>query len=131
MSLIPPPKLQKLQAALHARAAGLGRLLLHRPGQRYLPDDQCTRPVPVPQVVASQAQEAQAGSVLVLESMAGKGLWPAPTEMGPAPPAACERVNLLREPDAGDPQVRFDERDVETEHGAAREAPATERAGNG
>ena len=25
--------------------------------------------------------------------------------------------------------VRFDERDVETEHGAAREAPATERAG--
>ena len=26
-------------------------------------------------------------------------------------------VNLLREPDAGDPHVRFDERDVETEHG--------------
>jgi hypothetical protein len=26
---------------------------------------------------------------------------------------------------------RFDERDVETEHGAANEAPADERAGNG
>ena len=40
-------------------------------------------------------------------------------------------MNLLREPDAANPQVRFDERDVETEHGSAIEAPATERAGNG
>ena len=37
---------------------------------------------------------------------------------------------LVREPDAGKPPVRFDERAVETEQGAAREAPATERAGN-
>jgi len=36
--------------------------------------------------------------------------------MGPFPPTAYERVNLLRDPDAGDPHVRFDERDVETEH---------------
>ena len=28
--------------------------------------------------------------------------------------AACESMNLLREPDAGDPHVRFDEREVET-----------------
>ena len=39
-------------------------------------------------------------------------------------------VSLLREPDAADPHVRFDERDVETEHGEASEAPANERAGN-
>jgi hypothetical protein len=38
-------------------------------------------------------------------------------------------MNLLREPDAGDLHVRFDEREVETEHGQAREAPANERAG--
>src|SRR5205809_4758373 len=38
---------------------------------------------------------------------------------------------LVREPDAGNPPVRFDERGVETGHGRAREAPATERAGNG
>jgi len=31
-----------------------------------------------------------------------------------------ESVSLLREPDAGDPPVRFDERDVETEHGEPR-----------
>jgi len=37
---------------------------------------------------------------------------------------------LVREPDAGDPHVRFDERDVETEHGTASEALATERARN-
>ena len=34
------------------------------------------------------------------------------------------------EPDAGEPHVRFDERDVETEQGGAIEAPADERAGN-
>jgi hypothetical protein len=39
-------------------------------------------------------------------------------------------VSLLREPDAANPHVRFDERDVETEHGPDREAPADERAGN-
>jgi hypothetical protein len=41
-----------------------------------------------------------------------------------------ESVSLLREPDAGDPPVRFDERDVETEQGEPSEAPADERAGN-
>jgi hypothetical protein len=41
-----------------------------------------------------------------------------------------DSVRLLREPDAGNPPVRFDERDVETEHGSASEAPADERAGN-
>jgi len=41
-----------------------------------------------------------------------------------------ESVSLLREPDAGNPPVRFDERDVETEQGELSEAPADERAGN-
>ena len=49
--------------------------------------------------------------------------------MGLLPPAANESVNLLREPDAANPHVRFDEREVETEHGEASEAPAHERAG--
>jgi hypothetical protein len=40
------------------------------------------------------------------------------------------RDSFLREPGAGNPHVRFDERDVETEHGEAIEAPADERAGN-
>jgi len=39
--------------------------------------------------------------------------------------------SCFEEPGAGDPHARFDERDVETEHGSASEAPATERAGNG
>ena len=37
---------------------------------------------------------------------------------------------LVREPDAGNLHVRFDEREVETEHGQASETPADERAGN-
>ena len=46
------------------------------------------------------------------------------------PSLVGEIVNLVREPDAGNPPVRFDEREVETEHGNASEAPADERAGN-
>ncbi len=44
--------------------------------------------------------------------------------------AQAFRMNLVREPDAGNPHVRFDEREVETEYGKASEAPATERVGN-
>ena len=40
-------------------------------------------------------------------------------------------VKPVGEPGAANPHVRFDERGVETEHGAASEAPADERAGNG
>jgi hypothetical protein len=39
--------------------------------------------------------------------------------------------NPVGEPDAGNPPVRFDEREVETEHGQASETPADERAGHG
>src|SRR3972149_1080429 len=112
------------------RASRVGRLLLPRSGQRYLPDDQYTRPVPVPHVVGRQAQSPQVRAVLVLESVAGTDLRAASASLGPLPVAACESVNLLREPDAGDPHVRFDERDVETEQGRDTQAPTTERVGN-
>ena len=42
----------------------------------------------------------------------------------------CWREKPVGEPCARNPHARFDEREVETEHGAASEAPATERAGN-
>jgi hypothetical protein len=51
-------------------------------------------------------------------------------ENEPVPPLVGVGVILAREPDAGKLPVRFDEREVETEHGAASEAPADERAGN-
>jgi hypothetical protein len=38
-------------------------------------------------------------------------------------------VSLLREPDAANPHVRFDERGVKTEHGTTSEAPTDERVG--
>jgi len=40
-------------------------------------------------------------------------------------------VSLLREPDAANPHVRFDERGVKTEACGASEAPTDERVGNG
>jgi hypothetical protein len=39
-------------------------------------------------------------------------------------------VRLLREPDAANPHVRFDERGVEPEAWGASEAPTDERVGN-
>jgi hypothetical protein len=53
-----------------------------------------------------------------------------PRGEGAFPCTVCSVVNPVREPDAGNPHVRFDEREVETEHGEASEAPATESAGN-
>jgi len=42
----------------------------------------------------------------------------------------CWREKPVGEPCARNPHARFDEREVETEHGRASEAPADERAGN-
>ena len=58
----------------------------------------------------------------------GKDLRPDPTAPKPVPPGAGERMNLLREPDAGNPPVPFDERDVETDHGGDTGTPAIEGA---
>ena len=44
-------------------------------------------------------------------------------------PFVCRSREPVGEPDAANPHVRFDERDVETEYGRDAEAPATERAG--
>jgi hypothetical protein len=51
-----------------------------------------------------------------MEPLAPAAIWVVGVEVESAPPAASERMNLLPEPDAENPQVRFDERYVETEH---------------
>src|SRR5690606_34860254 len=107
----------------------LGQLFLSRADQRSVSQDQRTCAIPVPSVVERQAQATRQWSTLVLESMARTKVRPGPTQVGSTPPAESERMNLLREPDAGDPHVRFDEREVETEQDQAREAPTTERVG--
>ena len=42
--------------------------------------------------------------------------------------AKADGIILVREPDAGDLHVRFDEREVETDHGRTTKAPPDERA---
>ena len=54
-----------------------------------------------------------------------------PTKEAPSGVSVGRSVKPVGEPDALIGHVRFDERDVETEHGAASEAPADERAGHG
>src|ERR1700719_498616 len=44
--------------------------------------------------------------------------------------ARARMTRLVREPDAANPHVRFDEREVETASWGDTRAPATERAGN-
>jgi hypothetical protein len=40
-------------------------------------------------------------------------------------------VSLLREPDAANPHIRFDEQVWKRKHGGTREAPTDERVGSG
>ena len=60
---------------------------------------------------AESSRETAIGASLATRLMlAGRGRHPMP----------ATAWHPVREPDAGDPHVRFDERDVETEHGSAR-----------
>ena len=166
MSLATPPKVEKLQAALHAKAKRspdyrfymlydkvdradilafayrLCRANGGAPGvdgmtfddiQAYgeeqwlselaetlqsLQSGGSTRPPTAPSVVVCQAQGAGCGNLTF------PGRLPAPGTGARLPQPANtqllvgDRVNhLVRKPDAGNPHVRFDERDVETEHG--------------
>ncbi len=98
------------------RSAGMGRLLLTGTLHQSLPVDQRARCVPVRKVVACQTQRRPSGRPLAMEPLAPAAIRAVGVEVESAPPAASKRMNLLREPDAGNPHVRFDERDVETEH---------------
>jgi len=80
-------------------------------------------------VAVRQAQAARAGNQAILDYRLASGAGSCRTHNSDKQLSVGETVNFLREPDAGNPPVRFDERDVETEHGGAREAPANERAG--
>ena len=87
-----------------------------------------------PSVVVRQAQGAEAGDTTrfpdqYLHDVAGPG----PPERPDREPSVGESVSLVREPDAGNPPVRFDERGVETEQakpdcgGAAKAKPIIHR----
>ncbi len=129
MSLEPPGKLQKLRAALHAKAKA-------SPKQRFhaLYDKVYRLDVLGHAYVCCKAHGGAAGvddqTFADIETY-GRERWlgePAARcrTHEPSPRAGCGKsagkASLLF--------VRFDERDVETEHGLAIEAPPDERGGN-
>ena len=81
-------------------------------------------------MVANQAQSPGTCDRIFSGHISSWSAGSRPAGSADAQPSVGESVSLLREPDAGNLHVRFDERDVETEHGTAIEAPADERAGN-
>ena len=80
-------------------------------------------------MVANQAQSPGTCDRIFSGHISSWSAGSRPAGSADAQPSVGESVSLLREPDAGSLHVRFDERDVETEHGTAIEAPADERAG--
>ena len=115
---------------------GLVQLLSPWDGEQSLPESRQPRPPSGAPVVVREVQGTGSGKTTVPRptSVPEAGTTPASTNVtaivrGRTCEAAYEN-SLVRKPGAGKPHARFDERDVETEHGEASEAPATERAGN-
>lgn len=103
MSLTPPETVEKLWATLQAKAYGSGGFgsIPRRVRGRVPLTPTCTR------------------------------RWGCCGSNGDRTPSRGRKPEaLVREPDAGNPHVRFAERAVKTEHGEDRRAPANERAGN-
>ena len=99
--------------ATQSPSAGLGRLLLSGSGQRHLSDVDHTSGIGsasgwTPSIKTPDWERAFPDAWLEQTF----GLFQLQSD--PRLPVS-ESVNLLREPDAGDPHVRFDEREVETE----------------
>ena len=82
------------------------------------------------QWLCGKAQRGKAGDQKYSDAYPARQAWSGPAYRADAQLFVGETVMFLREPDALIAPVRFDERDVETEHGRASEAPANERAGN-
>ena len=74
-----------------------------------------TRPPEAASVVMRQTQRAAAGIQTISGSVSALCVWLGPVTTPDREPSVGESVSLFREPDAGNPPVRFDEREQETE----------------
>ena len=73
------------------------------------------RPPEAASVAMRQTQRAAAGIQTVPGSVSALCVWLGPVTTPDREPSVGESVSLFREPDAGNPPVRFDEREQETE----------------
>src|SRR5262249_52151708 len=108
----------------------LGQLLLPWSRQQSLPSGGTTLAPEAPPVAMRQTQNGGRGDHEVSRRYPAPKVWSRPTHNADYQAFVGDTVSLLREPDVLIAHVRFDERDVETEQGAASVAPADERAGS-
>jgi hypothetical protein len=128
LDLVPPLKVLMLQMTLHAQAKRSPNYRFYERWLDELAEDAYRfrlrqwpgRPERVQGPSRSRYSAIHLRSTYRLLQLAGR----------PRRLSCAKAWNLVREPDAGDPHVRFDEREVETGHGEDRRAPANERAGN-
>ncbi len=97
--------------------AWVGQLLLLRNLHLGVFHREPSRQSPGPSVAMPQVRDQGAGIRQISRQLSGAQAWIAEPHSLPASSLVGETMNLVREPDAGNPPVRFDEREVETEHG--------------
>ena len=97
--------------------ARMGQLLLLRNLHPGVPDRASAHLPPGPSVAAAEIRGRWARIPPVSRQLSGARAWTAEPDSISSPPLVGENMTLVREPDAGNPPVRFDEREVETEHG--------------
>ena len=97
--------------------ARVGQLLLLRNLHLGVPPRASARVPSGPSVVTKEVREQGAGMQPISRKLSRTRVWPAEHPETSPSLLVGETMNLVREPDAGNPPVRFDEREVETEHG--------------
>jgi len=93
----------------------VGELLLSGTSQQSLSSDRSTRPQEAASVVMQQTQGELAGGQTLSRNISPQRVWLGLFTETDGKPSVGEHVSLFREPDAGKPPVRFDERGQETE----------------
>ena len=99
------------------RCSRVGQLLLLRNLHPGVCDRAQAHPPPGPSVAAEEIQAYRSRIPPVSRQPPGARARAAEPHSIPTPSLVGDTLTLVREPDAGNPPVRFDEREVETEHG--------------
>src|SRR5215469_15209620 len=97
------------------KAKRMGKLLLPRPSQQGLPCGRSTHPQAAASVAVHQAQSEVAGEETFSDGIVLPSAWSGQSYRTDRQPSVGETVSFLRAPDAGNPHVRCDEREEETE----------------
>jgi hypothetical protein len=95
----------------------VGELHVTGADKQGLPGGGSTRSVSAPQLVGHETSGPEFGPFTLLRPLPRRGVWITHPDRAQVQPPDCESLILIRKPDAANPQVRLEEREVETEQG--------------